>query len=372
MQRCAKCLLPESYPGLSLDEHAICNHCHTYQPKQRWGSQSELLYLGHRYQGSNPGGYDCLVALSGGRDSSFTAWYAVKQMGLKALGYTFDNGFMPEETKRNVERVTRVLGMDHVYFRPGDMPRFERHLLRSWQAAPSPATIALLCTGCHSGYQIGLRRVAREHGIKFVISGSGEPQTSFAERLLAHDPREPRRDLSRRNLLRGFAREMIHNPRFVLQPRCVQALVNEFSYRYALRAKPAFQEAPIFRYLDWNETLIMDTITRELGWQAGAHTTTSWRSDCQIHTIRQYLYRELLGFTKNDDMLACLIREDRISQEEARRRLERENVVAEDYLSEVLAGQGVAFADFKAAVARYKTRHPLPEEAPAMTPALQG
>ena len=191
MQRCARCLLPESYPGLSLDEDAICNHCHTYQPKQKYGGQAELLYLGHIFQGSNPGGYDCLVALSGGRDSSFAAWYAVKQMGLKALGYTFDNGFMPEETRRNVAKVTRVLGMDHVYFTPGDMRRSERPLLKAWMAGPSPATIALLCTGCQAGYKIGLRRVAREHQIRFVISGSGEPQTSFAERLLAHDPHVP-------------------------------------------------------------------------------------------------------------------------------------------------------------------------------------
>ena len=274
MQRCARCLLPESYPGLTLDEDAICNHCHTYQPKQKYGGQAELLYLGHMFQGSNPGGYDCLVALSGGRDSSFAAWYAVKQMGLNVLGYTFDNGFMPEETRRNVAKVTRILGMDHVYFTPGDMPRSERPLLKAWMAGPSPATIALLCTGCQAGYKIGLRRVAREHQIRFVISGSGEPQTSFAERLLAHDPYVPQHALSRRNLLRGFARELRHNPRFVLQPQCVSGLTREFSYRYALRNKPPYQEAPLFRYLDWNEDLIMRTITQRAGlagWDAYQH-----------------------------------------------------------------------------------------------------
>ena len=109
----------------------------------------------------------------------------------------------------------------------------------------------------------------------------------------------------------------------------------------------------------------MSTITRELDWRAGSHTSTSWRSDCQIHVIRQYLYRELLGFSKNDDMLACLIREDRIGRDEARRRLESENVVSEDYLREVLAGLGLDFADLQVAVARYQARHPLPDETAA-------
>ncbi len=334
-----------------------------------WGSQSEILYLGHLFKDSNPGGYDCLVAISGGRDSSFAAYYAVKQMDLKVLGYTLDNGFMPEETKRNVRRIIDILGIDHVYHTPGSMKRYTPHLIRAWIAAPSPAAIPLFCTGCRSGYESGIREIARQHHIRFVITGAGEPQESFAERLLAGDSRGG--IISRKDLMQGFIREIMHNPRYLLNPRCLGMMAEEFRHRYRLRGKPSYETAPVFRYLAWNEELLMDVITNKLDWKAGDHTSSSWRSDCQIHVIRQYLYREMLGFTKNDDMLACLIREGHISREEAIQRLESENQISEDYLTEVLAGMGLDFQDLKAAVEHYKARNPRPTGATLAKPALQ-
>ena len=74
MERCVKCVLPESYPGIAFDAEGICNYCRAYV--RRWPSTGEKSgedklkeYLAPYT--SRDGQSDCVVGVSGGRDSSF-------------------------------------------------------------------------------------------------------------------------------------------------------------------------------------------------------------------------------------------------------------------------------------------------------------
>jgi hypothetical protein len=64
------------------------------------------------------GPYDCLVAFSGGKDSSFALQLLVREYGVRCLALTVDNGFLSAETLRNCHRVTAKLEMDFVLFKP--------------------------------------------------------------------------------------------------------------------------------------------------------------------------------------------------------------------------------------------------------------
>jgi tRNA(Ile)-lysidine synthase TilS/MesJ len=91
MKRCTRCVLPENAPGISFDQHGVCNYCHSYK-KLTYKGESALVKLldSHRRRDSR---YDCMVPVSGGRDSSFTLLKMVKDYGMKVLAIHYENPF---------------------------------------------------------------------------------------------------------------------------------------------------------------------------------------------------------------------------------------------------------------------------------------
>lgn len=70
-RRCAKCVLPESAPATQFDDEGVCSQCRTHIHKRiSYKGESKLLEVldSHRGTGNK---YDCLIGISGGRDSSY-------------------------------------------------------------------------------------------------------------------------------------------------------------------------------------------------------------------------------------------------------------------------------------------------------------
>ena len=83
MKYCTKCTMPDTRPGITFDEHGVCSACRHYEQRanvdwdKRW---KEFEALCDKYRGMNgPGGYDCAVAVSGGKDSHFQV-YILKEV----------------------------------------------------------------------------------------------------------------------------------------------------------------------------------------------------------------------------------------------------------------------------------------------------
>lgn len=349
LRRCSKCILPETYPEIIFNEKGVCNYCLTYRRKRHRG-EAELRKSIEPYRNSGRE-YDCIVALSGGRDSSFLAHYAVRTLGLRVLAYTWDNGFMPEQTKENIENIVDVLGIDHVVEKHDYVEKNERHIVSSWMRRPSPAMIGFLCTGCKTGYIRGLVKTAQSHQIPLVLKGSGESEPSFAQKLLGDSTHFRRKRLS---LVLGFSMEMIRNPFYLLNPNCLIGLAEEFFHRFFYRANRDFKTTSIFAFIEWNEQDILSLIQGELNWKKSSHSSSSWRSDCKISELKNYLYRETLGFTKHDELLSTMIRRNLITRGDALTRLKHDNVISQQFLAEFVDELGLNFSDLDAALQEYK------------------
>jgi hypothetical protein len=354
MKRCSKCILPENYPGITFDEEGVCNYCLTHSKakscqKAKDLRREKLLDLIEPYRNKDKK-YDCIVAISGGRDSAFAAHYAVNVLNLRALAYTYDNGFMPEQTKENVQNIVDILGIDLIIEKYDYVKKNVKHIISSWMRKPSPAMIGLLCTGCRTGYDKGLVKTAQNNGVSLIITGSGEPGHSFANKLLSMTTNSKRRKLS---LLLGFTVEMVRNPHYILRPDRSIAFAQEFYHRFL--HKFDLRIVPLFWFIGWDDETILSVIKNELKWKLPAHTSSSWRSDCKIHLLRQYLYRETLGFTKNDVLLSGMIRNNIITKEEALKRLKSENQISEQFLTTFLDELGLDFSDLVIALREYRS-----------------
>jgi hypothetical protein len=345
MGYCSRCVLPDNYPFITFNAAGECNYCLDHKPRSYSGIDK---LLGSIENNRNPqAAYDCLAGLSGGRDSTYMLHYLVRELDLKVLACTFDNGFIPPVTWDNIFSTIQSLGVDHIIVKSDAVRSNAQYILSGLIQKPSPAMVSMLCAGCRTGYVRMITKIASETGCRVSISGGGERAGSPATMLLARSPKP-----DSRSMIAGFIRELIINPFYLSHPVDLTRLLIEFYTRFmpvSQKNRP-FRFLPLFLFIEWNENMIISTITNELGWRTPEKMSSGWRSDCKIHQIRQYLYQELLGYTKNNDLLSQMVRNHQINQSQALRRLATENQVSPILLDEILTEMGFTFSDLERSI----------------------
>jgi tRNA(Ile)-lysidine synthase TilS/MesJ len=363
MNRCSVCILPETYPGIRFNSQGVCNQCVTYKTRPLL-PENEFYEILDRHRGKHEK-YDCIVALSGGRDSSYVLWLAKRKLGLRVLACFVDNGYAPDQTRANIRNAVDALGVDLLVKKHDHVKNCFRHSLKSWIKKPAPGMIGLLCGGCVYGLKRALAEAAAENHIPLMLYGVGEPEpaTSFAEKLLMKNSEDK---LNQFALAAGFASNLFANPSYLMNRRAAATYFKEFAFRWSPRlrglmlrnvAYPEFRLLEPFYYLGWDEREISSVIERELGWRKIAYVGSTWRSDCEIATLKNYLYTSTLGFSKVDEFMSTMIRAGMITREAALERFEGERVISEDFVNGFLARHGLDLGELKAAIARTGVVH---------------
>ena len=85
MKYCKKCLQPNTRPGIYFDENGVCGACIYEEDKKEvdWIAREKELTDICEWAKSKGKCYDCVVGVSGGKDSTFQAVYAREKLGLK-------------------------------------------------------------------------------------------------------------------------------------------------------------------------------------------------------------------------------------------------------------------------------------------------
>ena len=123
MKYCVRCILPDARPGIFLDEQGVCSGCRGHDDKENhidWAARANAFSDVVAEAKNHSSGYDCIVPVSGGKDS----WYQVitsQKHGLKVLGVTWRTPGRTTIGQRNVERMVSQLGIDHSYGTPMGM-----------------------------------------------------------------------------------------------------------------------------------------------------------------------------------------------------------------------------------------------------------
>jgi N-acetyl sugar amidotransferase len=160
-----------SDPDITFDQDVICSHCRLADrvlPTVQWtadGSRQALAAVAERIRRAGAGReYDCVIGLSGGVDSSYSAYLAHK-LGLRPLAVHFDNGWDSELAVENIQRVVEGCSFDlNTYVI--DWREF-RDIQRAFLRA-SVLDIELVTDNAIVAATI---RLAREHGVKYLLSG---------------------------------------------------------------------------------------------------------------------------------------------------------------------------------------------------------
>lgn len=116
--------MPDSKPDLHLDEEGICNACRSYEKRGTidWDSRrSQLLQLLEKYRNPNGSNWDCIVPVSGGKDSTYQV-VRMLQLGLNPLCVTSSTCDLSFLGRRNIENL-KHLGVDYVEMSPNPLIR---------------------------------------------------------------------------------------------------------------------------------------------------------------------------------------------------------------------------------------------------------
>lgn len=182
---CTRCGLPSNYPGITFDQTGVCSVCRSYESyrdkaQAYFKDMSALHPIVERIKARKSGSYDCIALLSGGKDSTYMLYHLV-EMGLRVLSFTLDNGYISEEAKANIRRVTGELGVDHVF---GETPFMNTIFVDSLHR------YANVCNGCFKTIYTMAINLAREKGISAIFTGLSRGQffeTRLTEEVFASD-----------------------------------------------------------------------------------------------------------------------------------------------------------------------------------------
>ncbi len=118
---CIKCVYPETKPDLHFDDNGICSACNAAEQKnkginwnQRESDFNEIVTHFKLPKGQN--GYDCLIPVSGGKDSTYQAYFMKEICGLNPLCVCFETTAVTELGQKNLDNLTKM-GMDVIHFK---------------------------------------------------------------------------------------------------------------------------------------------------------------------------------------------------------------------------------------------------------------
>ena len=326
LRRCSKCVLPETMPFIDFDVDGVCNYCRRYQAiPQRGDGAIRRLCDQHRRTDGSP---DCVVGVSGGRDSVFGLHYIKSVLKMNPVAYTYDWGLVTDLARRNTARICGKLGVEHIVV-SADITkkrRFVRKNVSAWLRRPTLGTVPVFMAG-DKQYFYFLRQVRKQVGVDLAFlcenmlertdfkSGfaGAPPSNSDSSHVYTLPP------VSKLRMAWYYASEWVRNPAY-LNESLVDTAVAYGCYYFLGR-----DYANLYTYIPWQEELIVPTLVDEYGFERSPDTTSTWRIGDGTAAVYNYIYYTVSGFSEHDTFRSNEIWEGLLAREDALERIREEN-----------------------------------------------
>lgn len=182
LRYCVRCCMPETSEGIIFDEMGICRGCQSSEQKMhiKWAErEKELRNILEQHKAKSGDNYDCLIPISGGKDSAFQMHALTKLYKVKPLAVTFNHNWLSETGKYNLWNMLEKTNIDHIMFTPN------RSLVNRL-AKKSLYKIGDSCWHCHAGIPAFTLQVAVKFNIPLIVWG--ESIAEFGSKASYKDP----------------------------------------------------------------------------------------------------------------------------------------------------------------------------------------
>jgi len=307
MKYCSKCIMPETVEGQKFDKKGECITCQAQGTKKDvdWAKREKELERILKEAKENSGNnYDCIVPISGGKDSLYQLHVIKKHYGLKPLAVTFNHNWFTKTGFRNLLTCLEKLDIDHIMFTPN------RKLVNNI-AKRSVETIGDACWHCHAGVAAFTLKAAVMYGIKLIIWG--ESGAEYGHQGATYN-------------------NMVKFDKDYFTKLSAKLSTDEFSCDY-ISMKDLFPfELPteeeckningihLGNYIKWDTERQVNLVKRVYGWK-GREIGGSYKdyksAECCMAGIHDFLCYLKRGFGRSSIQSSQEIREGKLSRDEA-------------------------------------------------------
>jgi len=309
LRYCVRCCLPETSEGLNFDELGICKACRSSEMKMHinWAEREERLreiLEEAKQQAKDNVNYDCVIPISGGKDSCFQLHVLCNVYKMKPLCCTFSANWWTETGKWNLQNCLEQFNVDHVMFTPN------RQLINKL-ARQSLVKIGDSCWHCHAGVGAWPLQVAEKFKIPLIIWG--ESAAEFGSKATYEDVIE----FDENYYLKVSTK--VHPSKMVSSEISEQDLLPFQIPSRGQLEKVGIRGIHLGDYIFWDGERQVEFIKKEYGWREDKveGTYKGYKSvECRMTGVHDYAKWVKRGFGRATDHASIDVRNGLLSREE--------------------------------------------------------
>lgn len=310
-------MLPETYETFEFDDKGICNVCNNHKNQKSkidWKKRLETfekLILNFKGKGE----YDCIVPFSGGKDSTYILHQIVKKHNLKPLVVSFDHGFFRNQLQQNTERTMKILGTDHMVFKP-NMKIVGKLMLESLKRKGD------FCWHCHTGIFAYPMQIAVKFNIPLIIWGESSAEYTGYYDFDEDNFEEQNEEAFNRYVNLGINAEDMYG--FIKDGTIEERDLAPFTYPKMKDLKRIGYKSLCYgTFINWDPIAQTELIKKELGWKQDEveglpEEFSMEKIECRVNGIRDWLKYIKRGFGRTAQSVAREIRLGKMTKEKGK------------------------------------------------------
>lgn len=313
MMYCSRCLYPENHPlNLVFDDEGVCSGCRVHEEKDTldWTVRKEKLRgLLNGYRAHSGRNYDCIIPVSGARDSYFIVHTVKRVFGMNPLLVTYNKQYNTDVGIRNLARLRIEFGCDILTLtvNPQTVKKITRASLRK---------MGSMYWHCLAGQTVFPVQAAARFKIPLIIWGAhqGVDQVGMFSHL---DEVEMTRKYRKEHDLMGYEAEDLVDPFDAIKEEdVVQYVYPDDKMIEAVGVRGIY----LNNYLRWDTKAQHEEMIQRYGYESYAQTRTfdSYNDvDCFNYSdVHDYIKVAKHGFGKVTDHASREIRLRRLTREQ--------------------------------------------------------
>lgn len=318
LRRCTKCILPETFPFIDFDDDGVCNYCRSYKPLIFKG-KAALDEIAERYRRAD-GSPDCLIPISGGRDSCYGLHYVKEVLHLNPVAYTYDWGMVTDLARRNISRLCGALGVEHILLSADirTKRKYIRQNVLAWLKRPALGTVPLFMAG-DKQYFYYAQRLKEQMNIDLIMYNMNRlERTDFKVAFCGVDERKSKQEihyaLTLANQLKMIS---YYGKEYLLNPAYLNSSLVDTAFAFLSFYQIPKKYETLFDYIPWIEDDVNDVLVNKYDWEIAKDTASTWRIGDGTASFYNYIYYVMSGFSEHDTFRSNQIREGMIAREDA-------------------------------------------------------
>jgi len=308
INRCIKCLLPETFPKIEFNKQGIFNFCLSHEAPNVHG-EAELKKVLQAKKGKI---YDCVVPISGGKDSAYVLCYAVRKLNLKVIAVNYDSGFQSSLSIENMKNACSLLNVPLVVKKAN----YNAQMLKSILCISETSGMFFgVCLNCEVNIRTSAINTAREYDVPFILFG----RSTFES--LGTQPFTGWKAFIRRISIKDTIKVSFHLLKYSYYSiRQRMQMKVSLKYRFRPRCGVPFPKKKIrmirfFDYIERDVPAMTNFLKVQLGWQSPPNQEIKF--DCLIHCFVNHHWLQACGISSGGVIYSKMIRENQISREDA-------------------------------------------------------